>query len=325
MRRLREGIFLVISLVIFNNAFAESKQFGFETFSLRTGVVVPKIPLELRSTNTATASADSIKYEQNTAGKLGVGFDWGWIGAYTSVLNLDPKRPVADYGTSEYTDFQFHLFFSHLGFDAYFQDFKGYYLQNTESLLPAYSAANGVLLRPDIESFNSGLNFIYILRPERMSFAAAINNSQTFTQDGGSWMLLLSANWQKLKSDAVLAPASLEASYGKLGNMHSGEFSTLTMGTGYGYTWYFKSPLYIHTSLILSGGPQWQHFITQLSGIESAQHPSIKAVARLAAGYNGERIFSGLVFQGDNTTVKIEDRSLSFVSLQISAYAGIRL
>jgi len=313
----------IISSILSTSIFAATQDIGFETVSLRMGIVVPSIPLEILPI--AGIAAPSLSYEQNTGGKIGLGVDWGWLGTYLSFSELDPEFDSDTHGTSTYTDYQFHIFSGAIGLDLYFQDFKGYYLDNTQELDPTFFEENGNIIRDDLRSQFIGLNFSLTKNPDRLSNAAAINNTSYQSQSGGSWYYILSVNWQKISSDSTLAPTNLIDSYGKIGSIVWAEFVTVAGGAGYGQTWIIREPFFFHANLGLSAGPQTQQFISQSHGKESDISLSAKGVLRLALGSNGKRIFGGFTFIADNTSFQIEERYLNFLSFQGMLYLGIRI
>ncbi len=305
---------------------AEIKDYGYDTLSLRVGLQSPSVPLLIEATDDEDDSEErSLDYNPNPSPKLGAGVDWGDFGVYLSFLSLSPSTSVEEIGKTKYFDLQFHIYAGKFGVDLYWQDFKGYHLRNTEDVMPEYYEENGNLIRSDLRSFFAGFNLIYVLRPERLSFGAAINNTSTQSTSGGSLYFLASYSDQRLSSDGTLAPVDLAETYGEMGNIKKAKFQTASLGGGYGYTWIFSNPWYLHGSVSLSLGPQLQDYSTQDYGKVKTWKAAAKGNGRLSFGYSGERFFSGLSLIGDSTNFQIEDRVLQFNSIFSSLYLGVRL
>jgi hypothetical protein len=302
---------------------AELKEFGYDVFSLRMGVQIPTIPLEINSDD-EDSDADSLKYNQNPAPKFGLGGDWGDFGTYISFLNLEPGTAIAETGKTEYFDLQFHFFFGQWGVDLYRQSFQGYYLENTAELMPTYFATNGNLIRNDLRSSFTGVNLLYVVHPERISIGAALNNTSAQTEDGGSWFLSASYSDQSLRGSSPLAPTALAADYGRLGNVKRSTFRTASLGGGYGYTWVFSRIGFIHGGLGVNLGPQRQNYTTQDYGSFSEWSLGGKGNIRLAMGFAGDRYFGGLSALGDMTTFRVENRTMYFNSILAFLYGGVR-
>lgn len=283
------------------------------TLSLRAGVTTPSFPITLTPDD---PSLGQLRYEQNPAPKFGGGADLGWAGFYLSVLPLEPEQLTEEYGSSDYLDFQFHLFFGSLGVDLYYQNFSGYYYLANENSLPT--------LRPDIQSTNRGFNLIWVFEEEDLSLSAALNNIPIVEKSGGSWMLLFGSGVQELRGDTVLAPEGFERDYGRLGNMNFGRFSSVAVGGGYGYTWVFAKPFFIHASLTLGLGPQLQEFQTESDGWIRDWGATGKGVARIAIGCNVGDFFAAIQGMGDSYSVTVEEKILTMESSLAFLYLGYR-
>ena len=306
-----------------SQARAEIQDLSWDKLSVRLGITEPSIPLDIQRTKDDLDSIERLQYKQNPSPKLGIGVDWSWLGAYIAFKGLDPGLSAKDYGSTSYLDIQLHSFFSNYGIDFYYQRFKGYYQDETSSASNFFTQTPRVL-RSDLTTSFAGANFMYVLHPERLSFGAIVNNSAIQSESGGSALLLAGLSMQAVASAAVLAPEGSELSYGRLGNIKRGQFATLSVGGGYGYTWFFDTRWYLHGSIALSLGPQLQSYTTRDFGSFDTPTISGKILARLGFGYNGAQWFGGIAVLADSTTFQVEERSLYFNSTFVMVSAGYR-
>jgi hypothetical protein len=289
------------------------------TLSLRVGVTTPAIPLSLAAP-TSNGSAPSLEYNQNSNSKFGIGVDYKWLGFFISVSDVQSELDTALYGDTKYIDFQLHTYFESFGFDFYAQDFRGYYLSNTE----AVTSQECCLLREDLDSQFLGANVFYLFSPERMSLIAAGNLTAVQKKSGGSWMAYLGYAAQRFKSDATLAPAGFETDYGLLGNLEEGTFQTFAVGGGYGYTGVIAGNFFIHLSGMIGIGPQQQRFQTRDFGSYDQWNGATKASMRNTIGWSGKRTFGALQILFDSTSFQLEGEILTLNSILTFLSGGIR-
>lgn len=291
------------------------------TLHLRTGITLPSIPLQLSPTDSAD-KGPQLDYQQNASPRLGVGFDYGILGVFVTFYGLATKYPELTYGKTEYFDFQLHSYFGPVTVDFTWQDFKGYYLANTQTFYPA---ATSPLLRTDLYSRNRSGNVVWIRHPERVSLEASGNATAKQTSSGGSWMWLATYAFQTLGSDATLAPPDLRDSFGRLGQLTKGNFQGCGIGPGYAYNWVFLPKFFFHIALSVALGPQFQKYETLTQGSFSEVEGSGRANGRIGVGYNGDTFFAGAVAISDSNGFQMENRTLLFTSTYSFMYAGIRL
>ena len=260
-------------------------------------------------------------YEQNVSTRLGVGVDFSQLGFYLSYDTLQPDLDESVYGLADNTDFQFHFYFKKLALDLYYQDFRGYYLSNAAEVLGSPTP----ILRDDIRSEFYGGSAYWIFSPDRLSVAAANAGTAKQVKSGGSWLVGLGYSEQWLRTDSVVAPSGLETTYGEMGALQQGKFKTLHFSGGYAYTWVFVPKWFFHFWFSIGAGPQYQDFISQLTGSVKRWAPASKGVGRFSLGYNGDRFFCAINAVNDSTGFASSDENpIQFDSLGVFTYFGMR-
>jgi hypothetical protein len=325
------GLILTVSLVInapLASANSRVDTYSPDTLSLRTGLVIPTIPIAI--VPPVNSDIVDLKYAQNVAQRAGFGADLGWLGFYLSTHTLNPEFSESTHGLADNFDLQFHFYFPHWALDLYYQDFQGYYLSNTQDVYRGQAPPTNPLIRSDLKAENYGASFFWIFSPEKFSIAASGAGTAKQMKSGGSWMLGPSLGEVRLSSDATIAPSGLESSYGQLGRLAQGRFRTFALGGGYAYNivpwdrWF----VLIWASLLI--GPQHQEFQERIGEAMVPRNRwvgSARAVGRFSLGYNGDRFFFAITSVSETTSLaaKTERESLlETESNQSFAYLGFR-
>jgi len=288
---------------------AQTKDLPESTLSVRVGITAPTIPLSLEPP--ASSNREPLLYEQNANSKFGIGADYKWMGFFVSVADVQSELSPETYGSTDYFDFQFHIYTKKWGFDLYAQDFQGYYLSNTQEVLGTECCE----IREDIRSKFYGANVFYVFNPEKLSYVAAGNLTAQQISSGGSWSLYAGYGYQNFNTGSTLAPASLSTDYGVLGNIEGGAFQTFVVGGGYGYTGVIAGPFFFHISAQLGLGPQYQKFSTADFGNYDQLKSAGKATGRFALGWSGEQNFGAVQITADNTSFQLGEELISFNSV----------
>jgi len=294
------------------------------TMSFRIGTTTPVIPLTLQAPK--NSSLGPLMYNQNANSKVGLGLDYSWLGFFVSVGNMESELDKSTYGSSTYgsstySDFQLHSYLGALGVDIFYQEFKGYYLQNTQEVMGETCCD----LRDDLVSRFLGVNLFLVLKPDRLSMGTTNNLTGVQKQSGGSWMLFGSAGVQEITSGSVLAPEGFESDYGLIGNAKSAEFATAAAGAGYGYTGMISGSFFIHITGLMGIGPQWQNLVTRDNGRITETAPAAKVSMRSTLGWSGKSTFGGVQVLFDSTNFQLKEEVLTFNSVLSFLSIGFRI
>src|SRR6266704_3660696 len=127
-----------------------------------------------------------LSYRPNGNYQLGWGmymFDLG----FELTFSVQPKASTQSlYGHSSVTDLQSNILGKHWGLDLFTQNYNGFYETYNNS---AISGSIPYPKRPDISTWNTGANGIYIFNKDKYSIRAAYNLSERQLRSGGSFLL----------------------------------------------------------------------------------------------------------------------------------------
>ncbi len=302
-----KNICLLSSLLIFSiivqslyaqesPAVAESKSETIKTFEsdviVRGFISRPFLTLTLRHYTPKDEENKSqiIRYEPNTLAHWGAGFSWKGFGFS---FGLDSPKSGKDeklYGNTKYYDFQIYFYGRQFGFDAHYQNYKGFYLSQPEKY--GYVAGSAESIRPDIAAKTTGCNVFWSFF-EEYSFSAAFDQSQRQITTAFSPLLMASFSRFSIESDYSLIPPSEEASYGKFAGYRGGDYTGIAIAPGFAMTYVWNAFWYFAGAAFLGSG--WMHKdYTTASGNTVENKPFGKANLRASFGYNDDQLFAGI-------------------------------
>lgn len=209
-----------------------------------------------------------------------------------------------------------------LGFDIYYQRYRGFYEDQLFNELASDKPERFAQL-PDARVENYGINAYYLLSPERYSLAAAFTQSEFQKLGGGSWIIAPFYNHLKINTGDkfVLSSDSTGAQSGP--NIKSVVLNTLGAGYGYGHTW-VKNRRYLVLQGVLGAGVQYQETGKENSGVVSSFNLALKFNANASAGYNFSGWLTGVRLLAD--AIQSDDNGVALASslLSLQAFVGTR-
>ncbi|MGC4023226.1 MAG: DUF4421 family protein [Cyclobacteriaceae bacterium] len=248
------------------------------------------------------------------------------IGAYIFKVSFEASLSVPPasekeklYGHSSSSDYQFNLLSKRWGVNGFAQNYNGFYQTDSDKPVPA-----GVVYpqRPDISTWNTGVNGIYIFNSKRYSLRAAYNFSERQLKSGGSFLLTGTINTFSFRADSGVYGHNYESIYGAKADFSKLDLTTFSVAPGYGYTLVVKN-LFLNGSLAI--GPA-QHWIYYRSDAVSSTETKLNSFIdlRLSIGYNSDRFFGGVSFVAQSRNVKIEQVQFTSTSTTFRMLVGYR-
>ncbi len=288
---------------------AETNNDSIESFkdkvSVKTAIKSSSLDLSLED---GTQNGKAIDYNANTPLALGGAIYYKSFGI-SAFKGLFKNEDESDYGKTKYSDFQFFYFFRKFGSELYFQKYQGYYLNNPESY--GYKTGDSNSKRTDINAKNIGINAYYIFSDD-YSFKAFMN--QTERQKKWDWTFLImgSYNYLKVNSSYSMIPDSEKIKYGDNADYRGGIYNIISAAPGFGIT-APVSDFYISTAIFFGFGKSLRESVV-----------FTKFNSKIAAGYNGDNLFTGMTFSLDSLATE-NTMNLTTFSLYIEFFCGYRL
>lgn len=290
-------------------------------FSVRTGVVGSQLSEDIQGP--ALLNAPNVNYIPNAPAQTIYGINIGKLGFSYGKLNALPQDQIFLKGNTLEEDYQFRIFGEKNTFDVFYQKYSGYYLNNSEQM-DGVSRSSGLvpyLQRSDIHVEHYGLQYFRTLNDDNFSLAANFDQVGWQNQSGGSWFFYTGLDQHHIGGSSSFIPTQAQKYYPQFVNFRSGEFQSLKVGLGGGYSLVFGG-LYIAGMLNIDGGQQRQRYEL---GTEKTERwvPGTGGNLKLSFGYNGKTLFSCFNFFQDSTDVKIADATIHFATMESSFHLGL--
>lgn len=255
----------------------------------------------------------AVKYSPNNNLKFGAGFYMFDVSfEFSFPVSFLPFRNESAYGESKATDLQINMLTKSFGLDLYLQKYSGFYKDIRDIDIPS---GETYPLRPDLDARNLGGSAFYIWNKDKFSMRSAYNYADRQKKSAGSLILYATLNSFRVKGDSSVISPSMQEGYGAGSDFT--ELKSLTVGVapGYSYNVIIKR-FFINGTVAIGPGYHWVSVVSENG--ETGYDQVFKAVytARVAAGYSGERFFTGASFG-------LQTRALGYHNIQIENMTSV--
>ena len=262
-----------------------------------------------------------LTFKPNNTYSLGVGLYIFEVGVELGFAIPLKERSVERYGKSEARDIQLNLLAKRWGVDVFYQRYGGFYLVDDENL-PVDNEP--YMQRPDIHTRNFGLTGHYVFNSQKFSFRSAYNFSERQLYSKGSFLLVSSISTFRVAADSSVVDYSRQMDFGSNVDFTRLRYTTFSIAPGYTYNLTYKN-FFLNTTLTLGPAHHWINYDLEGSDREHNQIAINSFVAaRIAIGYNGYRLFGGISFISQGSSVKFEDVNFSNNNGVFKIVAGYR-
>jgi hypothetical protein len=259
----------------------------------------------------------SLDYKPNNSLIMGIGANHGFLG-----LNLGFNFPFVNqddekYGETKYTDWTMRVFTPRFNATVYLQRYKGFYLNNTNDMIPGWEEGDPYYIRPDIRTHTIGLEVIYIFNSNKFSYRAAIIQNEWQKKSSGSFLAGGSLIYNVTAGDSSIVPTKLNYGlfYDDILFDLSNNFSFGPV-VGYAHTFVIKKHFFIMGSVNGSGSIGFTRILPVDSEekVKSGLALGIRSELILSIGYNSARWYFGMSFVNLSleTQAPIDERSISY-------------
>ncbi len=201
----------------------------------------------------------------------GLGLDYNGYGAVLALPLAQDQESVQRKGSTEHFDLILHRYWSGGGVDFFFESYKGFYRSNDGS--SGDNDNSTYTQHADVAAIHTGLNYYYVFSPDRYNIDVQVRerpNPVYAGLSGGSLIALLALDYNKVSATSPFL--KVEDGAGAIDShdlILAGEFSTATVGGGYGYT-FIRGSHSVRGQLLMGLGPQQQH-LTSLDRTETTR------------------------------------------------------
>jgi len=264
-----------------------------------------------------------INYAPNDYGVLGISVRLNWLGL---AFGYAPKNLQENLkGTTTYTNFKLNSYGKKMGFDIYYLDYSGFFLENTKEVFGANYVPKHYI-RPDLNTLNIGANYYYIFNHKRYSYRSTFIQNEIQKHSAGSFLLNGSLNYFYLTADSAIVPRQVDSLFSREANIKKGSFYNLSIMPGYGHTFVWKQRLFFTLSICGGLNLQQQHYTSETKKGEVIFNEFVfipRAMARSGIGYNSPTFFTGFTAVGDIYNLPLGPKErISYGVGSISFYLG---
>jgi hypothetical protein len=257
------------------------------------GLITPSLNVEIASG--ASYIFPDLVFKSDTASSTNL-----ILGIKQNVFSFAVNNSSGDgkYVKTKNFDFIFRSFGANYAVDAYYQSYRGFYLENAANLLGQNYAL------PNMEMERIGGMYTYVFNPERFSLDAAFGNSHIQRQSGGSFLLNLQLDYLTLNNSDPLVPTSLAYGYGEAGRVNEIESHMITVGGGYAYSLVFLRDFYVSMALLVGTG-----YKTIDYGFNEDGSNATSMNVRFATGYNSGNFRLAVTAHQYSNIMKLKDET----------------
>lgn len=241
-------------------------------------------------------NALKLNYSPNDYGAVGLSVRLNWLGI---AFGYAPKNLQENYkGTTTYTNLKISSYGKKLGFDIYYLDYSGFYLDNTKQVLGNDFKLRHYI-REDLNTMTIGTNFYYIFNHKRYSYRSTFIQNEIQKHSAGSFMINGSLNYFNLSADSSIVPKEIDIlNFSPEAKIKNGDFYNLSLMPGYGHTFVAYKNWFLTLSAYAGINFQQQQYTSELKDFKSqvfSQFEFIpRAMGRAGVGYNSTRFFAGI-------------------------------
>ncbi|PLX12071.1 MAG: hypothetical protein C0594_02845 [Marinilabiliales bacterium] len=325
-------LLFILILLISANSFGQKKQKD-KKYIEKTKYSFSFTPSYLNQSTTYkildnNGIGESIVYRPNVLGAVTLGMRYSFIGlSYTFQLPMSSDLET-NYGKSEYTNVSMVIQTRNVGFNLYFQKFKGMYRDINDGMFPKYDSQIPLTQRNDLQTFTVGYynNFVF---GRKFSMKAAFDQSEIQKKSAGSAMIMIADRFTRIQADSTIVPYDQVAAYTDMYGFYKGTFNSLIIAPGFGYS-FVAGPFSFTPVVLMGSGLQIQSYRlkhplgskdSKKSGIKFPMYLNVKN----AIGINTQSFYFRIVSGIDMNILPIKsDTKTSLTYLKAEVCMGVR-
>lgn len=264
--------------------------------------------------------SDLLSFKPNNTYSLGVGlylFELGFELAFAVPVQ---EKSKAIYGESHARDIQLNVLGKKWGLDAFYQKYTGFYKTDRgnepEPGMPYPQ-------RADIFSRNFGITGNYVFNHQKFSFRSVYNFAERQLYSKGSLLLFTSIRSFKLSADSSILSNQQEVVFGDQVSFKQLRYATFSVAPGYTYSLIYRS-FFLNGSLAVGPAHHWIYYELETGAGRNDISINSFVAARVGIGYNGDRIFGGIIFLSQGSIVRFDEVQFSNNNASFKILMGYR-
>ena len=270
----------------------------------------------------------NIRVRPNEVGSFGLRISHRWLSGALSfgIANRQSDKR----GTTQFINLNLNLFRQKWGFDGYYHSYSGQYISNNNIAdLPQFIDNKTYPILPDVNTLYIGTNAYYIANHKKFSYRASFMSNEIQKKSAGSFLLMVSYAFFKIKSDTGFVPGDIQASIPNSSQIIDGKFNSISIMPGYAYTLVFAKKYFFTLAPSVGIMTQFQNYTTKGTIEKGKTDGSViypRAMARAALGYSASKWYYGISAIADNYIIQLPQKDLLIYNIgSVNIYVGYRI
>jgi hypothetical protein len=245
----------------------------------------------------------AVIFNPNNDFKMGAGFYLFEVSFEVSFSVPIAVRNEAIYGKSKATDLQINMLTKSVGLDLYYQKYTGFYKDDERVKI---LAGEPYPQRPDIFTRNAGLSVFYVWNNKKFSIRSSYNYADRQKKSAGSFILYGTINSFSVEGDSAILSVSNQGELGEGSDFSRLRYTTFSVAPGYSYNLVLKR-VFFNGTFALGPAHHWIYYRAETGNGHYDILFNSSYTLRLAAGYSGNRFFTGTGIVLQSRVVKFQD------------------
>ncbi|TAF65977.1 MAG: DUF4421 domain-containing protein [Cytophagales bacterium] len=263
-----------------------------------------------------------LQYLPNVASTGGFGIVFKRIALNVGFKLRQDENATRNRGQSQYLDLQLNSFGKKIGYDLYYQNYQGYYINNPAVVFGQWTNAT-LPQRPDMRIQNIAANVSYFFNHRKFSYRSVFVFDERQIKPAGSFILTASIGYLNLSADSSFIPQNRVIPFENNSDFNQAKFYTFAFAPGYGYNLILFKSVFLSASISTNLGIQiHQYGLNQTD--RSFANSLFKLLGRASIGYSSQRFFAAGYFQFDTNNLSTEQVNVSTTVLNFGILAGYR-
>ncbi len=267
-------------------------------------------------------SGENLSMKPHGTTNLGVGFNYKFLG-----LGISVGLPTSDesnkiFGRTKRFDFQASYYGKKFAADGFFQNYKGYYVENPTTIMaweePYYPQTE------DLRVFSIGGTVFYIFNSETFSYKAAYLRNEIQKKSAGSFTAGIFAFRDELTSYDGFIPDEFPDSIKNEIDIKAFDASSIGIAGGYMHTFVIRGNFFINLALVPGIGYRRFKVVDLDNNSLYLNTPGIQLQTKIAMGYEFKQFYLGLISATILRNFKHEDSEMNLGTGQFRLVIGKR-
>lgn len=245
----------------------------------------------------------AVIFNPNNDFKMGAGFYLFEVSFEVSFSVPIAVRDESIYGESKATDLQINIVSKSIGLDLYYQKYSGFFKDDERVTIPTGEAYPQ---RPDIITRNIGLSAFYVWNNKKFSIRSSYNYADRQKKSAGSFILYGTINAFSVEGDSAILSTSNQSELGEGSDFARLRYTTFSLAPGYSYNLVLNR-VFVNGTFALGPAHHWIYYQAETGKGHYDILFNSSYTLRLAAGYSGNRFFTGAGMVLQSRVVKFEN------------------